>query len=219
MQGQATVDATTPPPEQPNEKDGEYWELTRMWSNSSPHSLRWAGDPNTTLEDCVPISNNTKHIHTQWPSNSAPTRNAQARSGKDTHRHVRPITGYTYPETQPQEKGWSVGFPAEGILYSNAEYPCATMGSNVGERRLETRSNEHALCNSTYTKCSQRCEGPSEWHSQGNVQLLMSVGTAPGLPGKLYLNIYQGQNNLAKPQCMGSISALSTHCTSASFKK
>lgn len=47
----------------------------------------------------------------------------------------------------------------------------------------------------------------------------MFVGPAPGLPGKLYLNTYQGQNDFAKPQSMGFNSAMSIHCTSDLFKK
>ena len=54
---------------------------------------------------------------------------------------------------------------------------------------------------------------------KGNFQLFVCVGPAPELPGKLYLNIYQGQNDLAKPQSMGSISAPSTHYMSALLKK
>lgn len=41
----------------------------------------------------------------------------------------------------------------------------------------------------------------------------MFVGPSPWLPGKLSFNIYQGQNDLAKPQ--SSVSALSKYCTSA----
>ena len=47
----------------------------------------------------------------------------------------------------------------------------------------------------------------------------MFVGPVPGLPGKLCFNIYQGQNDFAKPQSMGFISAMSLHCTSDLFKK
>lgn len=39
-----------------SEEDGEEW--TRAWSSSSPHPLRGDGEDDTTLEDCVPISNN-----------------------------------------------------------------------------------------------------------------------------------------------------------------
>ena len=49
--------------------------------------------------------------------------------------------------------------------------------------------------------------------SKGNFQLLMSVGSSPGLPGKLYS--YQDQNDFTKLQSMGSISSPSIHYTSA----
>lgn len=61
-------------------------------------------------------------------------------------------------------------------------------------------------------------ESPPHLPDKGNCQLFMSVGPAPALPGKLYFNIYQGQNDWAKPQSRGSISALNTHCTSAWLK-
>ena len=47
--------------------------------------------------------------------------------------------------------------------------------------------------------------------------MFMSPGS--GLPEKLYFHIYQGQNDWAKPQRMGSISGPRTHCTSAELKK
>lgn len=50
---------------------------------------------------------------------------------------------------------------------------------------------------------------------KGNLQPLKSVGPAPGLPGKLYFNASQGQNDFTKLQSLGSVSALSTHRISA----
>ena len=42
------------------------------------------------------------------------------------------------------------------------------------------------------------------------------MGPAPGLPGTLYLNFYQGQNDFTKPEHELSFCP-STHCTSASL--
>lgn len=59
------------------------------------------------------------------------------------------------------------------------------------------------------------CRPHGLWGDKGKFQLLMLVG--PGPPGKLYFNFYQGQNDFTKPQSTCSISARSTHCTSASL--
>lgn len=48
------------------------------------------------------------------------------------------------------------------------------------------------------------------YSNKGNIQLLIFVDLAPGLPEKL--NIYQRQKDSAKPHCMGSISAPDIVC-------
>lgn len=42
----------------------------------------------------------------------------------------------------------------------------------------------------------------------------MFVSPAPGLPGKLHPNFHPGQNDLTRLRSLGSITALSMHCTS-----
>lgn len=67
--GKPQCDAPTrpPPPEQPKRKRWRRLRWTRAWSNSRPHPLRGDGEDDTTLEDCVPISNNAStSINPQW---------------------------------------------------------------------------------------------------------------------------------------------------------
>lgn len=64
--------------------------------------------------------------------------------------------------------------------------------------------------------CCRNVAPLASWNpecDEGNFQVLMFVGPPPGLPRKLHF--YQGQNVFTTLQNMGSISALSTYCTSA----
>ena len=82
-------------------------------------------------------------------------------------------------------------------LHSGAEHPRSHLSAVLS-------SLPHTWCQKVFLT-----------HDKGNFQLLMFVGPVSGLPGELYFNIHHSQNDLAKPQSMASVSALSTHCMSA----
>lgn len=100
-------------------------------------------------------------------------------------------------------------------------------GSNVSRSKVPPQGHVTLLWEPlwplepvTIPRCLSCCRdvASANWNPErdkGNFQVLMAVGPAPGLPRKPYS--YQDQNVFTKLQSMGSISALSTHYTTASL--